>query len=262
MKFKILLLLVLALCSLGSYSHAQSERSITIYMENGDEKELKIQIPSEVASRSDEYVKAYTMLYMEWWNNGVGANHPYMFDVTRFKNTTPPKRITALAGNAAEYTFLSNNLQTKVALEARTYLNDLRYTGDENIKEVEIEIGSSRYPPYIKKTVQIPERFRTRSVEYARGYNYYYRENWNKIAYSKDTDLSPISTYTFDIYESARLQEGVGGDIKNHMKKIFSTEEIQKEIESLLGAHMEKEKIKQAELHKKWAEEEKRMGFR
>jgi len=220
---------------------AQSiEKRITIYSSNGYEKELIIDVPSRFASRSDEYIKAYTILYMEWWNRGVGTTArnalKYHFDPDHFNENTPPRRIAPDVGHAAESHFSKNDFWEKVALEGANFIEDITYK-ENNVEydTMEIELKTDWGNKVGPSHITIPKRYSKRAEEYRNEYATNYIELWNSILRSElpqglDTVFDAFRPTAYRKFDREFTGVRIGGDVKNDIRKLFSSPEIREKI--------------------------------
>jgi len=261
MKNKLIPLISIFLSLVGQCLYADIEKTMTIYMNNGTEKELRIPVPSSMASRADEYAKAYTILYMKWWNAGVQFNLPYMFDSSHFENNTPPKRITAIAGNHAEYVFGMTDLIDKVEQEGANYLEDQTYQDNPPAKEVEIVLGKNKSKSSgLNSTmkVKVPERFQKRAEEYGEAYAQEYESAWDSMFF--EAEEYEVATGDMAFHPGSRRWSDIkiGPDIRAYIKKIFQEEPLLAEIRSAMEAKLKIAKAAEAERRKKRAANKKR----
>ncbi|KXU34957.1 hypothetical protein AXK12_06205 [Cephaloticoccus capnophilus] len=222
--------------------------TVTVYLENGTERQISINIPMTQFGKSDHYRKAYVLEYMEWWNIGIGLstrNLPYTFDREKYKNTTPPLEIDKRVEQAVRDHFLKGNprkgdsFYRKVEREAQAYLQKVRYTGDQNVSEMVVDkIGGLGLQPNIK--VPIPPRFSSRAEEYAKAYAIQYMRHWNSLWLEKSDDYPNLSitrnSYDFGRYE--RREPFVSGDIKKYVEQVFAREGIDNKVADALEEHL------------------------
>jgi len=224
---------------LPSFLVQAAERAITIYSSDGYEKELIIDVPSRFASRADEYIKAYTILYMEWWNRGVGTTArnalKYHFDPDHFNENTPPRRILADVGRAAEAHFSRNDFWEKVALEGANFIEKLNYKANSvESNSLEIKINTNRIKE-ITHIVIIPQKYSRRAEEYRNEYATNYIGLWNSILREEkpeglDTYYDAVKSTAYRSFDREFTGIRIGGDVKNDIRKLFSSPEMREQI--------------------------------
>jgi len=216
------------------------EKRTTIYTSDGYEKELTIDVPDRFASRADEYIKAYTILYMEWWNRGVGTTArnalKYHFDPDHFNENTPPRIILADVGRTVESHFSRNDLWEKVALEGANFIENINYKADNvETKSIELELKTYFGFSTINKIIPIPKKYSKRAEEYRNEYAIEYMKAWNPILREDrleglDTFKDSFSASSFYKFEREFTGIRIGGDVKNDIRKLFSSPEMREQI--------------------------------
>jgi len=130
MKFMSSLRSLLALTALVLLSSACSpiKETITIETNGGHKKELDIEVPRKFSNRKDQYVKAYAMSYMNYWNNGVSLipveNSEYSFTVRLFDKNTSPRFVDDDVIEAVSTHFDKHDLRRKVTIEGEDFKDD------------------------------------------------------------------------------------------------------------------------------------------
>jgi len=215
------------------------EDRITIYTSDGYEKELTIDVPVRFASRADEYIKAYTILYMEWWNRGVGTTArnalKYHFDPDHFNENTPPRRIAADVGRAAESHFSKNDFWEKVALEGANFIEDINYKANSaESNALGIKINTNKIEE-ITHIVIIPKKYSRRAEEYRNEYATNYIESWNSVLREEqpeglDTYYDAVKSTAYRSFDREFTGIRIGGDVKSDIRKLFSSPEMREQI--------------------------------
>jgi len=214
------------------------EKRTTIYTSDGYEKELVINVPERFASRADEYMKAYTILYMEWWNRGVGTTArnalKYHFSPSHFNEITPPRKIMADVGRAVESHFSKNDFWEKVALEGANFIENINYKENNTETDtIELNLETEARERAGPRSIKIPNRFSRRAKEYRNEYGAKYIELWNTLLEEKNVGLwlgYEISLHNYRDFSQSYTGVRVGGDIKNEIRKLFSTPEMRKKV--------------------------------
>ncbi|WP_156469301.1 hypothetical protein, partial [Cephaloticoccus primus] len=128
-----ILLSIIALLPLAAHT---AEKRVTIFTSEGYEKELVIDVPSQLMGQEEHYTKAYILNYMRWWNMGVGTTkrnaRKYQFDLTHFNENTPPRQISRQAEAAADRHFSKDDFWAKVVAEGDRFINDINHKSDSS----------------------------------------------------------------------------------------------------------------------------------
>jgi len=105
-----------------------TKETMTIETNGGHKKELGIEVPRKFSKRKDQYVKAYSKLYMECWNQGVAIipveRSEYSFNVRLFDKNTPPRIVDRDIISAVSAHFEENELDRKVAIEGEDFRDE------------------------------------------------------------------------------------------------------------------------------------------
>jgi len=107
---------------------APIKETITITTNGGHKKELAVEVPSKFVKRKDQYVKAYAMRYMNYWNDGVALipveNSEYSFTVRLFDKNTSPRFVDDDVIEAVSTHFDKHGLRRKVTIEGEDFKDD------------------------------------------------------------------------------------------------------------------------------------------